>query len=185
MKKMHSRRTRLGGKEREWHHLDRVSRILEAVLDGSDEGNQEERENIVIAALGHDTLEDTDVTEAEIEEYFGADGLRLIQGMTNRFGDEHPEPYVRQVASAEEGVRLIKLSDLYDNCTSVTYGMAVMDAAWVEGYFLPIVRPMIAALSTVPFETYPRAGGMLQTMVALSYRVLLNELDRYRDGKAD
>lgn len=161
-----------------WHHLERVSRLLEHVLMETGEGTDEERETIAIAALGHDCLEDTPVTRERVLDIFGADGLTLIEGMTNRWGDDHPAPYVEAVAAASEGTRIIKLSDLYDNCTSVVFTLTRLGTKWNETYFLPIVRPMIEALMPTKFTTYPKTAERLKTMVRASFASLLEAQER-------
>lgn len=165
-----------------WHHLDRVSKLLELVLEGAGEGAPEERETIALAALGHDALEDTPVTEEELVAVFGSRGLALIEGMTNRLGDDHPEEYVAQVAASEEAVRLIKLSDLYDNCASVVYNIPKLGVEWTEGFFLPIVRPMIAALVETDFPTYPKAGERFKQMVKTTHAILLEAVARQKSS---
>ena len=165
-----------------WHHLDRVSRLLELVLEASGEGAPEERETIAVAALGHDALEDTAVTREELAAVFGARGLALIEGMTNRLGDDHPAEYVAQVASAEEAVRLIKLADLYDNCTSVVFNIGSLGARWTREYFLPIVSPMIAAVLPSAFPAWPKASARLKDMVALSFALLHEAVARQERG---
>jgi hypothetical protein len=119
-----------------------------------------------------------------MEAIIGQLGVSYIEGMTNSFGDDHPEPYVRQVSQAAEGVRLIKLSDLADNCTNVTYTLFALGTKWAEEYFLPIVRPMIAAVLPTEFSKYPRTSEKLKTQVAASYAILLAEVDRFKaEGK--
>lgn len=181
IQRIHAGQTRTKGAVPAWHHLVHVSRLLELVLSESHEGSLEDRETIILAALGHDALEDTEVTREVLKEYFGPYGVRLIEGVTNSFGDDHPEPYVRQVVDAEEGVRLIKLADLYDNCTSVQYTLFVHGTEWTEGYFLPIVQPMIGALLPTTFRIYPFAAGQLKELVRVSLAMLMEEIDRYRE----
>jgi (p)ppGpp synthase/HD superfamily hydrolase len=163
-----------------WHHLDRVSKLLELVLEEAAEGAPDERETIALSALGHDALEDTPVTKEELVAVFGARGLTLIEGMTNLLGDDHPTEYVAQVAASEEAVRLIKLSDLYDNCTSVTFNITKLGVEWTESYFLPIVTPMIAAVTATDFPTYPKAGTRLKQMVKTTFAVLLESVARQK-----
>jgi hypothetical protein len=154
--------------------------MLEIVLEETGEGEAPERETIALSALGHDALEDTPVTMEELSAIFGARGLSFIEGMTNRFGDDHPAAYVEQVAAADEGVRLIKLSDLYDNCTSVVFNIGSLGVKWTEDYFLPIVTPMIAAVTETDFPTYPKTAGRLIAMVRASYAQLLEAVARQK-----
>lgn len=181
IKRVHEGQTRADGSVPAWHHLDRVSLLLETVLAESGEGTAEEREDIALAGIGHDAVEDTEVTDEELLEAFGERGVRLIDGMTNRLGDDDVAPYVRQVAAAEEGVRLIKLADLYDNCTSVLYTLFVLKPTWAEEWFLPIVEPMIAAVLPTTFTTYAVAADRLKAMVRQSHALLRNECLRYKE----
>lgn len=180
MKKKHAGQTRSGGVP-VWHHLDRVSRTLERVLAETKEGTAEEREAIALAGLGHDSIEDTDVTKAELLEAFGPRGLELIEGMTNRLGDDHPDQYVAQVRASDEGTRLIKLSDLHDNCTHVVYNLAWLGTKWNAEYFLPIVRPMISAIIETKFTAFPQAAERLKNAVRASYATLLDEHARMEE----
>lgn len=180
VKRLHAGQVRAGNAP-VWHHLDRVSRLLEIVLEEEAEGAESEREIISLAGLGHDSLEDTGVKEEELQKYFGDDGLKLIIGMTNKFGDGHPEPYVKQVCESSEGVRLIKLSDLYDNCTSVIYTLKELGTKWTDEFFLPIVTPMINAITKTEFLIYPKTSERLKNMVLASYAVLLNERKKFEN----
>lgn len=164
-----------------WHHLDRVSKLLEIIMRETNEGDERDREMISLSGLGHDSLEDTKVTEEELQKYFGEEGLKLIVGMTNRFGDDHPEPYVAQICGGSEGVRLIKLSDLYDNCASVIYTLKELGTKWVDNYFLPIVTPMIEAITKTEFRIYPKSAERLKKMVTASYAMLSNECEKFKE----
>lgn len=163
-----------------WHHLVRVSSRLKYLLDIYNEGIIEERNKIILSALGHDILEDTKVTKEEVVSSFGIRGYEIIFGMTNEWGDDDVTPYVKKVSESEEAVRLIKLSDLLDNITSVTYNIAVLTPKWVNEYFLPIVTPMKISVLTTSFDTYPKTGDHLQLSVECAYKTLLDELNRFK-----
>jgi (p)ppGpp synthase/HD superfamily hydrolase len=179
IQRIHAGQFRGDGTVPAWHHLERVSRTLERILEETGEGPRAEREIIVLAALGHDALEDTTVTRDELDLVFAPRGLELIVGMTNPHGDGNHGPYVSQVASAEEAVRLIKLSDLYDNCTSVTHQMYSLGSRWAEEWFLPISWPMATAVLPTTFPTYPVAAERLKGMVRNSLAALRDEIARY------
>lgn len=165
-----------------WYHAARVSQLLRLVLENEKEGSSAERTAIIVAALGHDVLEDTNATEKEIAALFGSRGLKLIQGMTNPWGDNVHVPYVRKVASSEEGVRLIKLADLYDNMTSAMYNLHILGVKWAQGYFLPIVTPMWKAVTKTKFNTYKKSAGLLAGMVKISAKMFDEEMGRYKSG---
>jgi hypothetical protein len=150
---------------------------LEVVLNETEEGNKADREDIIIAALGHDLLEDTDASEETVKKVFGERGFVLIEGMTNRFGDDKPEPYATQVSEGEEGVRLIKLSDIIDNCLHATYHLRGLDLRWATDHYFPIVRPMIAALLPTTFTIYPKTAELLKIMASAAYTLFLDEVE--------
>lgn len=179
IKKKHRGQFR-AGKVPVWHHVTRVSHLLDYVLEQTGEGQGDEGFIIPYAALGHDLLEDTDATEEEIRNTFGDRGLELILGMTNRWGDKRPAPYVRQVVRSDEGVRLTKLADLYDNITSVTYNLHILGLKWATSYFLPIVSPMHKAVIKTKFPHYKNSSAELIFGVDIAMTLLKKEMQYYR-----
>ncbi|HEY9842936.1 MAG: hypothetical protein ACAI44_33455 [Candidatus Sericytochromatia bacterium] len=155
-----------------WHHLARVSERLTQLLELHQEGDSEQRALISLAALGHDLFEDTDVAEEDVIAVFGPDGYRLIAGMTNEHGDESIEPYVQKMAQEPEAVRLIKLADLCDNVTSVTYNLISLGPRWAREFFLPIVHPMIEMILSAEFTLYARSAQELKSYLRASYALL-------------
>lgn len=180
VKEKHNGQMRAGGNVPVWHHLDRVSRYLEITFQATNEGSEDDRSHILLGALCHDALEDTDATSAEIATVAGKRASELAEAMTNHEGDDHQEAYVRQVATAEEAVRLIKLSDLYDNVTGAVYMMHTLGVLWVEGYLLPIITPMISAIEQTKFERYPKTSSHLMMSVRASFETLNEEMRRYQ-----
>jgi (p)ppGpp synthase/HD superfamily hydrolase len=161
------------------HHLERVSARLKQLFEIYSEGNEVDRKDIYLAALGHDILEDTPATKEDILTVFGERQYSIIFGMTNEWGDDNVLPYVKKVSIAEEGVRLIKLSDLLDNITSVTYNIAVLKPEWVDRFFLPVVTPMKDAVLETEFTLYPQTAQQLKLMMKLAYNTLLLERARF------
>ncbi len=182
VQKHHAGQMRAGGMPA-WHHLLRVSNLLNQIFEKTKEGAAGERFLIPIAALGHDLLEDTKATEKEIAVIFGDGGLALIKGMTNRLGDKNHGPYIKHMTHAEEAVRLIKLSDLCDNYTSVTYNLALLGIPWTRSFFLPIVKPMHARVRKTKFSKYKRSATILIALVDAAERMLDEELKRQTDFK--
>ena len=182
VKKKHKGQVRAGNVPA-WFHLARVSNLLAHVLSKTKEGAKKEREVIFISALGHDILEDTNASEYEVGQIFGEEGLKLIKGMTNQFGDRNVEHYVGGMARATEEVRLIKLSDLYDNITSVIYNLHVLGVKWTISYFLPIVTPMKRVIIKTKFRKFKKTGKYLIDVVVASFDLLQRELKRYQKNK--
>lgn len=158
-----------------WHHLARVSNILKFTLNETKEGNRQDKLLIPLASLGHDLLEDTNSSEAEIKEIFEERGLFLIKGMTNWWGDKEKKLYIKQVINSEETVRIIKLADLYDNISDVTYNIKNLGLKWTDSYFLPIVNPMLQAVKKTKFKRYKKTSSLLIFMADAKLSLLLEE----------
>ncbi|MEK7516359.1 MAG: HD domain-containing protein [Patescibacteria group bacterium] len=185
VKRAHAGQARCGGYVPTWHHLDRVSRLLESVLWETGEGTEEEREAIALAGLGHDILEDTEVSDEEVRRQFGDRAFQLISGMTNKWGDKNTGPYIENMCRSEESVRLIKLSDLYDNCTSAAQCLFTLGTTWAREFLIPIVKPMSEAVLKTDFMIYPRTAERMKALVQNAYRLLEEEVARYeQEGRA-
>jgi guanosine-3',5'-bis(diphosphate) 3'-pyrophosphohydrolase len=83
----------------------------------------------IAAGLLHDTVEDTGVTEEEIEKEFGADVRFLVEGVTKlgkhkyRGAERHAESLRRLLVATSADVRvlIIKLADRYHNMTTLQH----------------------------------------------------------------
>ena len=72
----------------------------------------------LVAALLHDTIEDTTTDYDDLREAFGADVADLVAALTKNAAlpEEEREPeYDARLAAADWRARLIKLADTYDN----------------------------------------------------------------------
>jgi len=176
VKKKHAGQIRAGNVPA-WHHLVRVSYLLQNLLTQYEEGTPEERDAIIIAALGHDILEDTDATRDEVASIFGDRAAELVWGMTNEWGDGNIAPYVEKIVASEEAVRLIKLSDGFDNNANVVYNMPLLGTQWVTSYFLPVVKSMQETVTKTEFKAYPKTAATLIAMVKNSFLLLKKELE--------
>jgi len=81
-----------------------------------------EETHILIAAVLHDTIEDTDTSEAEIQEQFGENILAIILEVSDDKSLEKMERKRRQVVHAGElsyAAKLIKLADKLVNCRDI------------------------------------------------------------------
>lgn len=171
----HSGQTRAGDVP-VWHHLARVSRQLNFVLEQTREGTTKQRHDIVMAALGHDSLEDTDATKADLEKIFGKEGLQIIEGMTNTWGDDHPKEYVEKVAQSSEEVRLVKMSDNIENLSSVALNLNLLGLKWADEYFTPILAPMFDAMMASEFSTFQQTAEKMKFLMSWSRQLYENEL---------
>jgi (p)ppGpp synthase/HD superfamily hydrolase len=90
-----------------------------------------QHENVLVAALLHDVVEDTNVTLEQIEATFGAEVARFVDGLTDKFVSGYEENGVvlnrRQRKKAEAGrlsatcevVQTIKCADLLSNSRTI------------------------------------------------------------------
>jgi len=79
-------------------------------------------EDAIVAAILHDTLEDTDTTHAELIDRFGRSVADIVLEVTDDKMLSKDENRSRQVAKAphmSEGAKLIKVADKTDNVMSV------------------------------------------------------------------
>lgn len=83
----------------------------------------------VIAGLLHDTVEDAEVTEEEIEREFGPEVRFLVEGVTKlgqhkyRGAERHAESLRRLLVATSADVRvlIVKLADRYHNMTTIEH----------------------------------------------------------------
>ena len=97
------------------NHPIEVAEFLQRVGGVSDE-------SILIAALLHDTIEDTDTTESEIRDAFGETVLKLVLECTDDKRLEKAERKRLQIVNAPKkspGAKQIKLADKTCNLLSI------------------------------------------------------------------
>lgn len=75
--------------------------------------NEDAPEYLLVAAVLHDTVEDTNVTIDEIEDQFGPRVARIVDAVSRR-DETYPEFILRVKASGPDAVAL-KLADIADN----------------------------------------------------------------------
>ncbi|OVE81535.1 phosphohydrolase [bacterium M21] len=81
-------------------------------------------EAILMAALLHDTVEDTDTTFSEIREHFGSQVELLVAEVTDDRAQTRLERWAKQVEHASHlshGAKLIKLADKIHNVRSIIF----------------------------------------------------------------
>lgn len=99
-----------------WHHLANVAELVQIV---------EHDDEMIAAAWLHDTVEDTDVTVADIDINFGADVATLVQWLTipTKLADgnrtKRKEIDRLYIEKAPDRAKTIKLADLIDNTESI------------------------------------------------------------------
>jgi len=85
-------------------------------------------EDVIVAALLHDTLEDTEYSPEELENDFGGKVRKLVEGVSEHINadgakrkpwKERKQQYLEHLASAPEGSLIISAADKIHNMRSI------------------------------------------------------------------
>lgn len=80
-------------------------------------------EEVIIAGILHDILEDTTQTEEDLKRIFGSRVVELVKGVTEEMHIEDwatkKDLYINHLRNAEDYVKAISAADLLDNCRSM------------------------------------------------------------------
>ncbi|MBR6873933.1 MAG: hypothetical protein IKN17_10550 [Ruminococcus sp.] len=144
-------------------HLRGVASVLLSAQSLTREIRDEQLvQDMINAALGHDLIEDTYVTEEDIVSAAGERTLSLIKELTNPVDDAHTDEYMAQLSSASEEARLVKYADLIENTLSVSYNLFRLEKEWVETFYLPILNRTESVLRVTEFEDYPETALLMR-----------------------
>lgn len=122
-------------------------------------------EKIAIAAILHDTVEDTDTTFSDIERCFGADVMNIVFWLTDDIPHRQGNRHIRAQLAAEKlgnapwEAKLIKAFDIIDNCNSIVDHDAKFAATYLPEK-LHALRKMEAGTELTP------AHGVLRAAIA-------------------
>ena len=166
-------------------HLYGVATVISSALNLTSEVSDEQLfADIVNAALGHDLIEDTDVSEAEIFSVANERTLKFIRELTNPVDDAHTEEYMIRLSTASEEARLVKYADLIENTLSVAYNIRLLGKDWLDGFYMPILTKTTAVLLKTQFEQYPKTAEILRDQL-YTVTKLLNTKSRIAFGMAN
>lgn len=91
-------------------------------------------EDVIVAALLHDVLEDTNVTAAEVSAIGGESVLKIVEAVSENKDlpwEERKEAYVHQVVQGGESVWLVSVADKIHNAESLLDHLALVgEEAW-------------------------------------------------------
>lgn len=154
-------------------HLFGVREILSSVLFMFGECKDEQlKKDMCDAAIGHDLLEDTKVTEEEIIAASNPRVLALIKELTNPVDDAHTEQYMDQLSVASEEARLIKYADLIENTSSVCYNYHIVGEEWAHDFYRPIMYGTLRVLENTSFPTYPKTSEFMHNLLTVYINIL-------------
>lgn len=168
----HQGQTRLSGEPYVMHPLAVAYNLLSLCPD----------EDSIIAALLHDVLEDTEVTPAEIEKRFGANVLKLSQGV-EKINKIHLQGKDRQIGSLRkmflamaEDLRVIfiKLSDRLHNISTLDSVPPEKQKRMAEET-LEIYAPIAGRLGIYHFKT-PLEDLSFKYLYPEQYRWIVQEI---------
>lgn len=110
---------KFSGKEYAWHPVE-VSKIVR------EHKHSKNKENICIAALLHDTVEDCDVTLKDIENEFGSVVSSMVEQLTSdssKISEMGKSEYLLQkMLKMSSYALVIKLADRLHNCSDLDKG---------------------------------------------------------------
>nr|MCR4683134.1 hypothetical protein [Clostridiales bacterium] len=138
--------------------------------------------NLMIqAALGHDLIEDTGITEFTIKCSVGGKVLKWILELTNPDDDEHTDAYMEKIASASEEARLIKYADLIENTSSFCYSLHEPNVdnpiQRATDRYLPILTKTTDVLANTTFEHYPQTAKTMQMVLKVYTDLLYSRIE--------
>lgn len=91
-------------------YLYHLVKVVERVRYSTD------NEDVIIAAILHDVVEDTEVTRDDVLERFGAKVAEIVDFLTHRYYISYTE-YLQRVLLSEDAT-LIKICDLEENLSN-------------------------------------------------------------------
>lgn len=94
--------------------------------------------NVLVSALLHDTLEDTDATESEIESLFGQRVKEIVLEVTNDpllSSQENKQRQIDHAPSLSTEGKLVKLADRLYNVQDLTPPPPSWSKEHIEGYY--------------------------------------------------
>ncbi|KAM7360283.1 metazoan SpoT homolog-1 isoform 1-T2 [Cochliomyia hominivorax] len=89
-------------------------------------------ETVLMAALLHDTVEDTDATFEEIENFFGSEICGIVRDVTDDKGLEkhvRKQLQIENAANSSHNAKLVKLADKLDNLRDLEETLPI---GWTE-----------------------------------------------------
>ena len=184
VRKFHKTQFRNKNKVPYIEHLVGVRSILRSVLAITGEcADSAELKMLEDAALGHDLIEDTDVTEKEIINVSNERTLKLIKGLSNPVDDYHLDEYMKQIREAGEEVRIIKYADLIENTTSVCYGLQDLGVDWFYDFYEPILKSSTENLASTEFVKYPKTAILMRNMLHVAAKLLYDKISLVKEDK--
>lgn len=162
-------------------HLKGVASVLETVAESCNEIPDSVLKDMIPAALGHDLLEDTAITEYTIRDTTNDKVLQLIKELSNPNDDAHLDDYMTKLASDSEEARLIKYADLIENTSSFCYSLHESNidnpVQRATDYYIPILAKTAEVLTKTSFEKYTKTAEAMRLTLKVYTDLLLSRIE--------
>jgi (p)ppGpp synthase/HD superfamily hydrolase len=146
----HEGKLRKDGRTPYFSHVARVCLILRHVFQIDDA-------NALLAAVLHDTIEDTNTDYDDLEEHFGpevADWAAALSKDKRLPESKRESAYVAQLADAPWQVKVCKLADVFDNLMDSVHSRPEQRAKTLRNArrYLDALRPDLPVPAQKPWE---------------------------------
>lgn len=182
VKHYHKDQSRNNGKVPYWQHCQSTAEILNYAFMQTKETSNDFND-LLLAAIGHDLYEDTQINPKDIEKQFGIKVHSLIVGMTNYEGDNDRNKYLTKIKKSSEEIRLIKICDMIENMISSAYGIHDNGAEWTSNFLLPIINESRGAIAQTTFKKYNKVAHFLLKLSDFAYERLIDNLNKNKAHK--
>jgi (p)ppGpp synthase/HD superfamily hydrolase len=158
-------------------HALNTAKYLKITVGKFTEVNSVILHKILLAAIGHDLLEDTNVTREQIKEIWGLQVLKYIQILTNELGDDNFTHYIENLKKAPEEILLIKFADIYANLANSVRHFNELDKKWIRNFWLPLLANYEKQLFCRKFKKYPQTTNLMIKQIKYKIIILRNLLN--------
>lgn len=99
--------------------------------------------DMIMAALLHDVVEDTEITSAEIKKDFGDEVARMVDRLTRDKNKETKKEKFEKTIVGSADVKLLKACDYLDILRSLSYGADRQGQEWVDWHLVEALEMYI------------------------------------------
>lgn len=163
-----------------WRHAETAREYLGINISKYEEVPEDEIDDLLLGALGHDLLEDTETTSAEIEQLWGKKVLQYIEGMTNTKGDNDFDSYIEHLGAADEEIILIKLADILSNSNNSVERFTYLLPNWIDLFWLPLLERYRTTFFKREYKKYPQTAGAMINKIEENMKILRTLLSRVK-----
>ncbi len=152
-------------------------------------------ENVVVAGVLHDTLEDTDTTIDEIKQKFGENVAQLVASESedkSKTWEERKQATIDALKNATLDVKLVCLADKLSNLRSIYSDYQLVgDKLWdrfnrskkqIACYYIQIAKATadIQGVNNIYSEYVSALNSLCNIVFGLSYAEVLQEIERLK-----